>query len=105
MQVHLILNSHLDPVWLWRRAQGLDEVLGTARTACDLLDQYPRLIITRGEMWFYENVEKCDPALFERIRRHVATGRWRIVGGWYVQPDCNLTGEHAFAKHHEFGSR
>ena len=47
MKVHLILNSHLDPVWLWRRSQGMDEVIGTARTACDLLDRYPEIVITR----------------------------------------------------------
>ena len=105
MKVHLILNSHLDPVWLWRRSQGADEVLGTARTACDLLDLYPEIVITRGEMWFYEVVESCDPVLFERIRTHVKSGRWQVVGGWYVQPDCNLTGAHIFEKHGEFGRR
>ncbi len=105
MKVHLILNSHLDPVWLWRRSQGMDEVIGTARTACDLLDRYPEIVITRGEMWFYEVVEQLDPALFERIRAYVKSGRWQVVGGWYVQPDCNLTGAHIFEKHGEFGRR
>lgn len=105
MKVHLILNSHLDPVWLWRRAQGVDEVIGTARTACDLLDLYPETVITRGEMWFYETVEACDPGLFERIRGHVRSGRWQVVGGWYVQPDCDLTGAYTLAKHDELGRR
>ncbi len=105
MKVHLILNSHLDPVWLWRRSQGIDEVLGTARTACDLLELYPEIVITRGEMWFYEILETCDPSLFERVKSHVKSGRWQVVGGWYVQPDCNLTGAHIFEKHGEFGRR
>ncbi len=105
MKIHLILNSHLDPVWLWRRSQGMDEVIGTARTACDLLDRYPEIVITRGEMWFYEVVEQLAPALFERIRAYVKSGRWQVVGGWYVQPDCNLTGAHIFEKHGEFGRR
>ena len=38
MRIHIILNSHLDPVWLWRREQGIDEVIATARTACNLLE-------------------------------------------------------------------
>ena len=91
MKVHIILNSHLDPVWLWKRSQGRDAVLATARTACDLLDEYPDIHMTRGESWFYETVETIDPALFERIRNHVAGGRWHVVGNWYVQSDCNLT--------------
>ncbi len=91
MKIHIILNSHLDPVWLWRRSQGKDAVLATARTACDLLDEYPRIHMTRGESWFYETVEQLDPALFRRIRDHVEAGRWHPAGNWYVQSDCNLT--------------
>lgn len=99
MIVHLIVNSHLDPVWLWRREQGIDEVLSTGRTACDLLDRYPELHITRGESWFYEIIEKYAPALFARIRAYVASGRWHIVGGWYIQPDCNLASPETYLAH------
>ena len=28
--LHVILNSHLDPVWLWNRAQGEDAAIATA---------------------------------------------------------------------------
>ena len=104
MRIHVILNSHLDPVWLWRKPQGIDKVLATARTACDILDSFPEVKITRGEMWFYETVEQCDPALFERIREHVRSGRWCIVGGWYVQADCNLTHGETFAQHNRICS-
>ena len=65
-------------------------MLATCRTTCDLLDEYPDLIFSRGEAWAYQQVERHDPKLFQRIRRHVKTGRWEIVGGWWVQPDCNL---------------
>ncbi len=105
MIVHLVLNSHLDPVWLWNRQQGIDEVLCTARTACRLLEDYPELVLTRGEVWFYEIVEALDPALFERIRRHVESGRWQVVGNWYVQPDCNLPGPASFRHHNALGTR
>ena len=41
MQVHLILNSHLDPVWLWDREEGLNEGIKTCRTMVALLEEYP----------------------------------------------------------------
>ena len=87
--VHIILNSHLD--------------LSTARTACDLLDAYPEINLTRGEAWFYETVERHDPATFERLRGHIAAGRLHVVGGWYVQPDCNLASPETYRRHNEFG--
>ena len=88
--VHLVLNAHIDPVWLWPWQSGVDEVLATCRSACDRLDNNPDVIFTRGEAWAYDMVERTDPDLFARISAHVAAGRWEIVGGWWIQPDCNL---------------
>ena len=105
MTVHVVLNSHLDPVWLWNVEQGIDAAIATARTACDILDDYPETHITRGEAWFYEMVEQMDPQLFERIRRFVQQGRWHVVGGFYVQPDCNLPSAETFLQHGRISQR
>ena len=105
MKVHIILNSHLDPVWGWRKSQGIDEVIATARTACDCLDDYPEIKVTRGESWFYETVEKLAPDVFKRICKHVENGRWSVVGGFYIQPDCNLPAAETFLKHGEIGQK
>lgn len=105
LKVHIILNSHLDPIWQWGKTQGIDEVLNTARTACEVLDDYPEIHLVRGEVWFYEMVERYDPALFDRIRKHIASGRWHVVGGWYVQPDCNLASYDTYLKHSEVGRK
>lgn len=90
MIVHMIGNAHLDPVWLWQWQVGVDEALATFRSAADRLDEYPEFIYTRGEAWLYHWVEKLDPKLFARARRHIESGRWHIVGSQWVQPDCNL---------------
>ncbi|MBP5637855.1 MAG: hypothetical protein J6X55_00115 [Victivallales bacterium] len=99
LTVHVILNSHLDPIWLWGYGNGIDEVVATARSACDLLDDYPEIHITRGEAWFYEMLEMHDPITFKRVQEHVRNGHWHIVGGWYVQPDCNLASPETYAMH------
>lgn len=101
MVVHVILNSHLDPIWLWNLEQGIDAALATARTACDILDDYPEAHVTRGEAWFYETVERFDPATFRRMLAHVAAGRLHPIGGWYVQPDCNLASPETYRLHAE----
>lgn len=28
--------------------------------------------------------------MFARIKRLVKAGKWKIIGGWYLQPDCNM---------------
>jgi alpha-mannosidase len=103
--VHMIGNAHLDPVWLWRWPAGVGEALATCRAACDLLDEEPDAVFTRGDAWVYERLEALDAGLFARIRAHVSAGRWAVVGGWYVQPDCNLPLAASFRKHMEIGLR
>ena len=103
--LHVILQSHLDPVWLWNREQGVDAAIATARTMCDILDDYPETHMTRGEAWIYECCEKYDPETFRRLKAHVAGGRLHVVGGEYVQPDCNLPAADAFADHLSFARR
>jgi alpha-mannosidase len=91
MIVHMIGNAHVDPVWLWPWQAGVDEALATFRSAADRCDEYPEFIFTRGESWLYEQVERIDPVLFERVRRLVEREQWHITGGQYIQPDVNLS--------------
>ena len=95
LTIHMIANAHLNPVWLWQWQRGADEALATCRSACDILDDYPEVYFTRGEAWVYDWVRRMDPALFARIRAHIAAGRWEVVNGWWVQPDLNLPTEEA----------
>jgi alpha-mannosidase len=88
--VHMIGNAHIDPIWLWDWQSGADEALATFRSAADRCDEYPEFVFTRGEAWPYQQVEKLDPDLFERIRRLVDRGQWHVTGGQHVQPDANL---------------
>jgi alpha-mannosidase len=101
--VHVVLNAHLDPSWLWPWQAGIDEAIATCRSACDRLDAHPEAVFTRGEAWVYRQIELCEPDLLERIRAHVAAGRWSIVGGWWIQPDCNGPSAWAMDRQVELG--
>lgn len=99
----MIGNAHIDPVWMWTWPAGADEAINTCRTACDLLDEYPDLTITRGEAWVYEQVRTLAPDLFERILKHIDVGRWSVVGGAWVQTDTNFPSRESFLKQFEIG--
>ncbi len=103
--IHLIANAHLDPVWLWDLPEGLGEAVATCRMAVELLEEYPGYVFTRGEALIYEWVEEIAPELFEKIRHFVKTGRWHIVNGWIVQPDCNLPCGESFVRQALYGKR
>lgn len=90
-KLHLLCNSHIDVVWLWRWNEGLAEAISTFRVAADFCEQYDGFIFNHNEAILYEWVEEYEPELFARIQRLVAAGKWRIMGGWYLQPDCVMT--------------
>ncbi|MBQ2714618.1 MAG: hypothetical protein IJF76_03200 [Clostridia bacterium] len=86
-RLHLVCNAHVDPVWHWTFDEGISAALATFKTACDLCDEFD-YIFCHNESLLYEAVEENAPELFERIKKLVKAGKWRIIGGWYIQPDC-----------------
>ena len=98
-KLYLVGNAHIDPVWLWRWQDGYSEVLATYRSALDRMKEFPDYKFTSACAVYYEWVEKTDPEMFEEIRERVREGRWNIVGGWYLQPDCNIPSGESFARH------
>ena len=103
--IHMIGNAHIDPVWLWQWPEGYQEVRATFQSAVDRLDEYPDYVFTCDSSLFFSWVEESDPALFERIRAHVASGRFQVVGGWWIEPDCNIPAGESFVRHALYGQR
>jgi alpha-mannosidase len=103
--VHMIGNAHIDPVWLWRWPEGYQEVRATFRSALDRMEEYPEFVFTSDSVLFFAWVEEHDPELFERIGERIAEGRWQVVGGWWLEPDCNMPGGEALVRHALYGQR
>ena len=100
--LHLVCNSHIDPVWQWDWDEGISATLSTFYAACNLLDKYD-FIFCHNESILYEYVEKYDPELFARIEKLVAEGKWKIMGGWYIQPDCLVPSGESFIRQASLG--
>ncbi len=88
-QVHLICNAHIDPIWQWDWQEGAGVVLSTFRSAVNLAKEFD-YVFCHNEAAIYRYVEEYDPALFEEIKALVKAGKWHIMGGWHLQPDCNM---------------
>jgi alpha-mannosidase len=101
----MIGNAHIDPVWLWRADEGFDEVRRTCLAALDRMEETDGFIFCRSSAATYQWLEENEPDLFGRIRERVAEGRWNIVGGWWVQPDCNIPCGESFVRQALHGKR
>lgn len=89
-KIHMIGNSHIDPVWLWQAGEGFQEVKSTFASALDRMEEFPEFIFSASSIAFYKWVEENMPDMFKKIEEKVKEGRWEIVGGWWIEPDCNI---------------
>lgn len=91
----MICNAHIDPLWQWDLPEGVSATLSTFYSAAKLCDEFD-YIFCHNEVTVYKYVEEYAPELFKKIQELVKAGKWHIMGGWYLQPDCNMiSGESA----------
>ena len=94
---YLVCNAHLDLVWQWEWHESLAEALSTFRIAAAFCETYDGFIFNHNEAKLYQWIEEYDPPLFQKIQDLVQKGKWHIMGGWYLQPDCVMSsGESIF---------
>jgi len=103
MDVYLIGNAHIDPVWLWRWPEGMQVVRATCQAALELMERYPDFKFSFSSAIFYKWLKENEPEMFEKIKGYVEEGRWEIVGGWIIEPDCNIPCGESFVRHSLYG--
>ena len=101
-KVHLVCNAHIDSIWQWDWQEGVSATLSTFRSAARLAEKYD-YIFCHNEATVYKYAEEYDPELFEKIKELVKKGKWRIIGGWYLQPDCNMPSGESFVRQIKYG--
>ena len=103
-KLHLICNAHIDPIWQWTWDEGISSAIATFKSAADLAEEFD-YIFCHNEAMLYEAIEECAPDLFERIKKLVQQGKWKITGGWYLQPDCNMPAGETFVRQISVGKK
>jgi len=101
--LHIIGHAHLDPVWLWPWRDGCAEALTTMQSALDRMRETPGFCFTQSAAATYRWAQEMDGRLFNDIRRRVEEGRWEVVNGWVVEPDCNIPSTESFVRQCLYG--
>ena len=101
---HMICNAHIDPIWQWDWPEGVSATLSTFYSAVKLCEEFD-YIFCHNEVTVYKYVEEYAPELFAKIQELVKEGKWHIMGGWYLQPDCNMPSGESFVRQIREGER
>ncbi|MBN2571439.1 MAG: hypothetical protein JXA68_04870, partial [Ignavibacteriales bacterium] len=89
-KLHFTANAHIDAAWLWRKKETVDVCYKTFSSVMKMFEARPDFTYSQSQAVFYEWMEKQYPELFEKIKQYQFDGRWEIVGGMWIEPDCNL---------------
>jgi alpha-mannosidase len=101
--LHVIGYSHIDAAWLWPWRDGSNLALTTFRSALDRMRETPDFKYCHSSSAHYRWVERADPKMFDEVKERVREGRWEVVGGWPVEPDCNVPSSESFVRHSLYG--
>lgn len=97
-KLHLVCNSHLDPIWLWEWEEGLAETISTFRIAAEFCEEFKAFVFCHNEAVLYKWIAEYEPQLFSKIKKLISEGKWKVIGGWYIQPDCNIPSGESFVR-------
>jgi alpha-mannosidase len=62
------------------------------------MDEFPEFRFAQSQPQLYDYLRHDYPELFEAIRELVTEGRWEILGGMWVEADCNVSGGESLAR-------
>ena len=98
-------HTHIDVAWLWTLAVTRDKVVRSFATVLNLMEKYPEYIFMSSQPQLYKYVKENAPDMYEKIKEHVASGRWETEGGMFVEADCNLTSGESLVRQFIHGKR
>ena len=98
-------NAHIDAAWLWREGETIEVCKNTFTSVLSMMDARPDFTYTQSAAAYYYWMQTMYPDIYERIQRRVKEGRWEVIGGMWVEPDCNLIGGESWMRHLLYAKR
>ena len=91
-------NAHIDAAWLWREKETIDVCKNTFASVLNMMNQRPDFTYTQSSAAYYDWMERLYPDLFRDIGRRIKEHRWEVIGGMWVEPDCNIPSGESWAR-------
>lgn len=83
-------NAHIDAAWLWRSKETKLICRNTFSSVLHIMDEKPIFTYTQSAAQYFQWMQDLYPDVFNGIKARVKDGRWELVGGMWIEPDCNL---------------
>ncbi|MGV8996509.1 MAG: alpha-mannosidase [Parvibaculaceae bacterium] len=104
-ELSAIGHAHIDTAWLWPIEETHRKCQRSFSTVVTLMDQYPEFKFACSQAYQYDVIARLNPDLFARIKEKIANGQWIVIGGSWVEPDCNLPSGESLTRQFLYGQR
>jgi alpha-mannosidase len=101
--LYFTANAHIDAAWLWRERETVQVCRNTFASVMNMFKARPDFTYTQSSAAYYDWMERLYPDLFAQIKQHAKAGRWEVIGGMWLEPDCNLPSGESWARHLLYG--
>lgn len=98
-------HGHLDMAWLWPLRETRRKSARTYVRALNTIDRRDDYIYGTSQPQQMAWMKERHPALFERMRQAVASGRMELQGSFWVEPDTNLPSGESLVRQATVGRR
>ena len=103
--VSAVGHAHIDSAWLWPIRETVRKCARTFANVTHLAKEYPDTVFGCSQQVQYAWMRDRYPAIWERIKEAAKAGTWVPISGMWVEPDGNLPGGEAMARHFTYGKR
>ena len=98
-------HAHIDLGWLWPIRETKRKGARTFSTALELMSRYEDYRFGASQPQLYEWVKQDYPALYEKVKKQVAAGRWELLGAVWAEPDLNVISGESVVRQIMYGNK
>ncbi len=103
--LYTVATAHLDTQWRWTIRETIESYLpATLRTNLAFFDTYPDYTFNFEGAFRYQLAGEYYPAEYEKMRRAIAAGRWRVAGSWVDAVDTNIPSPESLVRQVLYGN-
>lgn len=96
---YMVPNAHFDSQWKWTVQTSINEyVRNTLTQNIWHLENDPNYVINIESGIKYQWMKEYYPLYYEKIKKHIATGRWHISGSSWEASDSNIPSPESFTR-------
>ena len=90
-KIYTISNAHLDTIWSWDFETTVGKyIYNTLNENFQRFEKYPEYKFNFEGSYRYELMKEYYPEMWEKMKNHIAEGRWNVCGSAFENGDVNV---------------